>query len=608
MSDISLNVDSGALTASDAQGTLLVSEDPTTHDISVSGSFGATLGSNVAAFSGDLEVTFSTDGTFGLSATNVVFSDGHGDTVNGDMDITINGSTLDLAATNLSASLANGLVTIGPPLGGTASSTLELTGTSGDHSFSGTFSGVVSVGSATGVGFSGPISVSVSDTAITAMTPTVPAGQTDTLTVGGQAISANFDFSESSGHLHLNVSGVGFSIGSLLSVSGATGDLVVSSTGVTGSASGTVTQSIAGFSGTLGVGFAPGVITISGTDDKITFGGNEFISGTFTFTKDSAGLHLSAPDFEASFANGLVTVTNGSATLNVNTTTSAVSGSFSGTLAAAAGPFSLSGMISVTVGNGAISASGTGDTITLFSTSLTGGFTFSEDASGNLNLAVTGLNYSPAGSAFSITSASGTLQITSAGVSGSTSGNITSTLAGLSGTFGIGFDPTNGLTVSGTNDQLAIGGQSIGGNFAFNLNGANSTLSITNASVDLGGGFVQVTNGNASVSFTGTTLISGSFSGNLALGTATTASFTGSVSGTITPTAIAASGTGDMLTIAGQSLSGSFTFAYDSTNKEIDFGHDWRNAVDRQHYLGEYHHGYGRYHFGWRFGHCDWEP
>jgi hypothetical protein len=566
VSNIAFNLDNNALEVTNAHGDLLVATDPATTKTSVSGSFGATFSSDIGNFTGTLEVAYTPDGTFTINATGVVFDDGVGDTVSGDMAITVSGGDLDLAATNLSASLGNGLVTIGPPSGGSASSTLEITGTSGNHSFSGSFSGVVSVGSATGVGFSGPISVSVTGTDITA------SGTGDTLTIGGQAISANFDFSESAGNLMLDVSGVSFSIGSLISVTGATGDLVVSSTGVTGSASGSVTQSIAGFTGDLAVGFAPGVIMISGTNDTITFGTNEYISGSFNFTKDTTGLHLSASNFEASFANGLVTILNGSATLNVDTTTGAISGSFSGTLAAGTGAFGLSGSVSVTVGGGAITASGTGDTVTLFGISLTGGFTFSEDASGNLDLAVTGLNFSPAGSAFSITSASGTLQVTTSGISGSTSGNIASTLAGLSGTFGIGFDPVNGLSISGTNDKLAIGGQSISGNFGFTLSGANSTLNITNATVDLGGGFVQVTNGTASVAFTGTTLTSGSFSGNLSLGTATTASFTGSVSGTITPTAITASGTGDTVTIAGQSLSGNFTFAYDSTNKEIDFG------------------------------------
>ncbi|HEY1684279.1 MAG TPA: hypothetical protein VGG19_05925, partial [Tepidisphaeraceae bacterium] len=562
VSDISLDVGSGALSITNAHGTLLVSKDSVTSDTSVSGDFGATFTSNVASFQGTLEITFNTDGTYTLAATDTTFNDGNGDSVTGDMTITVSGSTLNMAATNLQASLGNGLVTIGPPVGGTASSTLQID----NGNFSGTFTGVVSVGSATGVGFSGPITVSVSNSSISA------SGNGDTLTIAGQNISASFDFEHSGSTLDLDISGVSFAIGSLISVSGASGTLQVTSTGVTGSASGTVTQSIAGFTGSLGVGFAPGSIDISGTGDKITFGSNEFISGDFNFTDNASGLQLSANNFEASFANGLVLVQNGSATLSVNSTTGAITGSFSGDLSATTSNFSLAGTISVAVGNGGITASGTGDSVTLFGITLSGGFTFSEDASGNLDLAVTGLNFSPAGSAFSITSASGTLHVDSSGISGSTSGNISSTLAGLSGTFGVGFDPVNGLSVSGTNDTLAVGGQSISGDFDFTLSGSNATLNIANASVNLGGGFVQVTNGTASVAFTGTTLTSGSFSGSLSIGTASTAQFSGPVTGTITPTSITASGSGDTVTIAGQSLTGSFSFAYDSTNKEIDLG------------------------------------
>ncbi len=193
------------------------------------------------------------------------------------MGITVNGSELDFSAANVSASLGGGLVMIQPPAANAnvPPSTLRIS----NGQFSGSFSGVVSAGSASGVGFGGWVSVSVDPAGgISA------SGANDTLTIAGQAITASFGFSEVSGNLDLHVSGVSFSLGTLLSVANAGGDLAVTPSGVTGSASGAITRGIAGLGGDLAVSFAPGILQISGTSDTLAFG-DQSIAGSFSFTR-----------------------------------------------------------------------------------------------------------------------------------------------------------------------------------------------------------------------------------------------------------------------------------------------------------------------------------
>ena len=317
ISGVSMSLAGGALAISNASGNLLVLADKS----GVSGSVSASFTSNVANFSGTLAVTFG-GGTVTLDATGVTLAVGD-QSISGDLSINVvSGSEIDFTATEVSASLGNGLVTIQPPPAGTSvpADTLKI---SGGH-FSGSFSGIVTAGSATGVGFSGLVSVAVDQSGgITA------SGTNDTLTIAGQTITANFSFAESSGNLQLSVSGVAFSLGSILSVSNASGTLSVSSNGITGSASGTITKGIANLSGDLGVSFSPGVIQITGTNDSLTYG-DQSISGSFSFLKDAAGLHLSSSNFSVILGGGLVTVTNGSGELNIDQTTGVITGSFSG--------------------------------------------------------------------------------------------------------------------------------------------------------------------------------------------------------------------------------------------------------------------------------------
>ena len=167
------------------------------------------------------------------------------------------------------------------------------------------------------------------------MTPTAitASGTGDTVTIGGQQITGNFSFAEdaTTHALNLTISGVSFSLGGVLSVSNVSGMINVGATGLTGNVTGTVSQSLAGLTGTFGVQFAPGLLELSATGASLSIGG-QTLSGNFDFVQDNTGLHLTSSDFSADLGGGLVTISDGSGSLNVSG--GHVTGSFSGNVSA----------------------------------------------------------------------------------------------------------------------------------------------------------------------------------------------------------------------------------------------------------------------------------
>ena len=554
---VNLSLADNALAMSNAAGTLVIPADRS----GITGSLSAGLTAHLSdvTLTGTLDVTF--DGsTYTLNATGINLTV-LGQTVTGDVGLVVtnDGHDLDLTAQNLSATLGGGLVKITPsPTGST--STLHV----GGGRITGGFTGVVRAGTAAGASFTGGISVNV-DTVngITA------AGTNDVLTIANQPITADFAFAKrTDGQLHLTVSGVNFALGSLIRIANAGGDLIVTNTGVTGTAAGTVTNSIAGFTGSLGVGFAPGVITVSGTNDKLQYG-DQFVAGSFTFTKTAAGLQLSGTDFTASLGNGLVTVANGTGTLSVDANSGAIAGSFAGDVSAGtAAGVGFAGRVAVAVGGGALVVTGTNDTLTVAGTPLSTSFNFYRDAAG-LQLKVAGLRFA-LGQAIAVSGASGTLTVDAAGVRGSTVGTVSSAVAGFTGQLGLSFAPGR-FQLSGTNDRITIGDQSVGGDFTFTsaANGTDLTLDIANGTASLGNGLVTATNGTAHLSVVNGKA-RGTVAGTLAAGTAASVRFAGPVTVTVTDTAISAAGTGVTLTVAGQSVSGDVAIVEDATTRTLN--------------------------------------
>ena len=545
---VNLTLGNGAIAMTNAAGTLTLPADRS----GVTGSLSAGLSTNLpgTSLTGTLAVDF-TGSTLAVNGHNVTLTVA-GQTLTGDLGVTVNGADLDLSATNLTANLGGGLVTVVPPATGSVSTMKVHNG-----AIAGTFTGVVHAGTAAGASFGGAITVTVDAAGITA------AGSADVLTIAGSPITANFAFAKRpDGTLHLTASGINFSLGTVLSVANASGDLTVTPTGVTGVAAGTVSSSLAGFTGTLGVGFdGHGGITISGTNDRLQYG-DQFVAGDFTFTKTAAGLNLAAANASASLGSGLVTVANAAGTLAVDANSGAIAGSIAGTVAAgSASAVGFAGPVAVSVANGTVTAAGVNDTLTIAGTPFNAGFKFYEDARG-LELNVTGLSFA-LGSAIAVSGASGVLTINAAGVTGSTAGTVSSAVAGFSGNLGLAFAPGT-FTLSGTNDQIALGDQSIGGDFTFTAAGPNLSLAIANGTASLGGGLVRVTNGTANLSVVNG-VATGSVSGNLAAGTAATVSFTGPVSVTVGNGVLSAAGVGDTLTVAGQSVTGDVAFVEDAT-------------------------------------------
>jgi hypothetical protein len=467
VSGVSMSLGNGALAISNAAGDLVVRADKQ----GVEGSFAAAFSSTVAGLSGNLAVAFG-DGTVQMTATGVSLSIA-GQSIGGDMVVTTRNGAVEFEATNVSASLGGGLVTVTPPAADAdvPASTLKIV----NGVFRGTFSGMVAAGASSAAQFSGLVSVTVDpDDGIFA------TGNNNTLSIAGQTVTADFRFTKTADAFNLRVSDVDLALGNVIKITNAAGDLTVDATGVTGSATGTIAKRLAGLTGTLGVSFSPDLLSVTGTNNTLNLAGQR-ISGDFVFSKDSAGnLHLAADDFAADLGDGLVLVNNGSATLDLDGVSGAVSGSFAGDVSAGGGfaaglGVGFAGRIAVVVGGGSIQARGTDNVLTIAGTSFTAGFDFFQDKDG-LALNVGGVNFA-LGSVLSVTGAAGTLRVDRlTGVTGSTSGTVSSTLAGLSGTLGVSFAPGQ-LLISGTDNVLAIGGQSVGGDFAFSLTNAPTSSS-----------------------------------------------------------------------------------------------------------------------------------
>ena len=116
-------------------------------------------------------------------------------------------------------------------------------------------------------------------------------GTGDVLNVAGQSLSGNFGFAEDANgkSLDLTMSNASLSMGSALMVTNASAGVNVASNGISGSITGSISSSLAGFSATsLGVTFAPGSLEVMATGASLSVGGQS-ISGDFDFTDGSSG-------------------------------------------------------------------------------------------------------------------------------------------------------------------------------------------------------------------------------------------------------------------------------------------------------------------------------
>ncbi|HEX8911189.1 MAG TPA: hypothetical protein VF796_02435, partial [Humisphaera sp.] len=548
---VNFSLPGGALGVENASGTLSVAAD------GIRGTASGTINAAAIGLSGGLGIRFA-PGLIEIVGSNTKLDVG-GQSISGDFSFSrdsVNNTTA-LSIANATTSLGGGLVTV---TGASANLTVAA-----DGSVSGGFDGVVSAGSGlSGVSFNGPMHVAVTPTSIAAGTP---AGQTATLTVAGQTITAGLQFVKDSTGLKVDVSGVSFSIANgVVAVNNGGGSLRIGPGGVSGAITATVSSSLGTFGGTLSVAFAPGSFKITGTNNFVDIGGQR-LSGDFAFSTVTGGATtLAVTNASASLGGGLVSVTGASANLSVGA--GGFTGSFAGTVSAGVGlggGVNFSGALLVNVAPGSISAgtpAGQKATLTVGSQSFSAGLQFSKDATG-LKLGVTDLSLSLGGGAVTVSQAGGSLVVAPTGVSGSLQGTVQTNVANVQfdGTFGLAFAPGS-VQVSAANASLVAYGQSLGGNFAFSQQGTTTKLAISNLTGDFGNGVVGLTDGTADFTIAPTG-VTGSASGTITSKIAGV-TFGGTFGIVLAPGSFTVRGTNVSLGIGSQSVSGDLSLAFNS--------------------------------------------
>jgi hypothetical protein len=307
------------------------------------------------------------------------------------------------------------------------------------------------------------------------------------LTLLGQSLAGNFAFSQTAaGDMTIAASGVSLSLGGgAVSVSGASGALVVSPTGLAGRISGNLAVTVPNvvFQGD----FAVAINSTGAPVDK-----------TFDVAGQPVVLNLPAGPYMRLDGSGVKLVVAGqelSGNFSIERVTLA-DGSVSTAIAATG--------VSVTLGAGGngVSLSEGHGAFLITSSGLAGVL------GGHVTLAL------PAGVAFS-----GSFELAVNNTTSAVNGSFTA------GGEQVAIDLPAGpyLRIEGTNVQVDILGQHLGGDFAFERASGASTTSVrvvaVNVSLSLGGGaspVLEMTNGHGALLMSGTG-IAGSFAGTIAL-------------------------------------------------------------------------------------------
>ena len=361
-----------------------------------------------------------------------------------------------------------------------------------------------------------------------------------TLSLGGQTLSGDFAFgvgSDSAGHTVVTIaaSNVSLTLGSLGGVTGASGEILVTSgNGIAASLSGTLALTAPGI--TTGGAFNVEVnSTGAAVSQSFTVGGQTLAlslpaaSGPYiqvaatgasfsvlgqTLSGDITVLATtgSTPSLAITLANGSVSLGGGilaasALTGSLTVTSTDVSGSLSGTVALALPGVSLTAQtisVSVDTATHTVSVSGTGLTATIAGQTISGDFSFSTgtDATGKPDVLVAFSNtgttpllvLGPAGAPYvTVAHGDGQILITSAGVAGSLE---------VSGVSFTGLPGAGSLTGASFAIQLSTLTSAV--TQAFTVGGTTTTLTLP------AGPYVSLMVTNLTLSFAGATL-QGSF-------------------------------------------------------------------------------------------------
>ncbi|MCW5954712.1 MAG: hypothetical protein KIT69_20860, partial [Propionibacteriaceae bacterium] len=206
--------------------------------------------------------------------------------------------------------------------------------------------------------------------------------------------------------------------------------------------------------------------------------------------------------------------------------------------------------------------------------SVAGGQATTDVILGNATLQLAGL--------VEATISSGTLRLSAAGITGTMTATVSTSLPALELTTGVevqvntnplpalGLPAGPYLRIAATGASLTIGGQSLTGSIVIVQSAAALDLTVSNASISFGGGAIALSNGAGQLNYSSTG-ISGSLSGTVTVtipGVALTGSLRLDVD-TVTGK-LAFTGTGLSLSIYGQTLSGNLTVTSTATTVTIE--------------------------------------
>ncbi|HEX8912050.1 MAG TPA: hypothetical protein VF796_06790, partial [Humisphaera sp.] len=440
-----------------------------------------------------------------------------------------------------------------------ASGHLELT----SSAVTGGVEGTAAVTAGANVSVSGHFAASFSSTGVDLSSSDLR------VTAFGQELTGGFSVSSGAGTT-LTVSDAAVSFGGgLVSVTAINGDLTFDGTSASGSIAGTLAagSGAATFDGSASVAFGATGVTVSATAATLSVGGQS-ISGGLTVTQVTGGpVSVAVTGATASLGGGLVKVTGSTTTPITLNTDGTITGGFTGTLSAGTvgGAVSFGGAIAVTIAPGSITAvtpAGQTNTLAVDGFSLSGALSFGL-VGGALSLGLTEGSLSLANNAVSVAHAAGTLAIAAGGISGSAEGDVAAAGGSMSGRVGLAFAP-GALAVSGTGVRVAVGTETVSGDFTFTGNSAAASVGIAvkNVNASLGSGLVKVGGGTGNLNVTSAG-VTGSVSGTVSAGSGVSGvAFDGAIAVSVTPTEIRAGTGGQVATLAvgGQRYSAALDF------------------------------------------------
>ena len=348
------------------------------------------------------------------------------------------------------------------------------------------------------------------------------SGTSISVTIGQASLTGDFSIEQTTNslgqhRLAVGVANATISVGTTQLISNGQGALLILPAGIAGQLSGTISTAgllpaSIGIVGTFGIAINQTPLAV---DETVTVGDTaialdlpagsyvrlfgqgvqisilgQTLSGNFSIEKTTTTTTLTADNVSLHIGNGtsdFVTLTNGHGTLTLNGAGTGISGTIAGTIAVNVPGITLTGtlqlQIDTTPGSPYLRVKGTGVSVTVLGQTLSGNFSFTQSGTGaarvtTLTADSVALTLGTASVGISLTGGAGSLTISSAGIVGTISGNVTATLPGFGASFHVdvqmntttsaaGPIPASSFRVSTTGLHLTVVGIDITGDFSF---------------------------------------------------------------------------------------------------------------------------------------------